>query len=96
MKKIEPKCLNGENPLGTTSRGYLIPCCYWDRIDLFNSEISDLVQEKFRLDNIISIESILSSEEWIDFYAKLKTGVGPKICQRYCSNGFYTKDFKII
>jgi hypothetical protein len=61
-----------------------LPCCWWDRPDLFNSEIKDLVQEKFKLTNVNSVAEILESDEWKRFYADLADGKAPNLCHIYC------------
>ena len=84
MKNLFPKCLNESSQMGHTARGYILPCCWSDRPDLFESDMKDLVQKKFKLDNIESIEEVLFSEEWQIFYNDLKNGKGRKICHIYC------------
>jgi hypothetical protein len=86
MKKVYPKCLDKSFQMGHTARGYILPCCWADRPDLFEGDMKDLVQEKFKLDNIKSIEDIVESKEWKDFYSDLKNGRGKTICYTYCSN----------
>lgn len=83
MTKIYPKCINGEQSLAISATGYLLPCCWWDKPNIL--EISNLFKEKFKIENVESIEQILKSAEWINFYSNLKSGTGPKICQVYCS-----------
>lgn len=85
MKTIQPKCLNGQQELGHTARGYVLPCCWWDVPFLFDSEIKELVKEKFRLNNASSINEILQSEEWKTFYQDLKKGNAPSHCYKFCS-----------
>lgn len=82
-----PKCLSGEQQVGHTARGYILPCCWWDRPDLFNSEIKDLVQEKFKLTNVDSVAEILESNEWKKFYANLADSKAPSLCHIYCGGG---------
>ena len=85
-----PKCLSGEQQVGHTARGYILPCCWWDRPDLFNNEIKDLVQEKFKLTNVDSVAQIVESDEWKKFYADLAVGKAPSLCHTYC-NGVNVK-----
>lgn len=85
MKTIQPKCLNGRQELGHTARGYILPCCWWDIPFLFDSEIKELVKEKFKLDNVSDIKQVLESEEWKTFYADLRVGKAPSHCYKYCS-----------
>tara|TARA_B100000131_G_scaffold115360_1_gene112320 strand:- start:184 stop:465 length:282 start_codon:yes stop_codon:yes gene_type:complete len=85
MKKIYPKCLSENNEFGHTARGYILPCCWADRPDLFQSDMKDLVKEKFKLSNIEKIEDIIESKEWTNFYTNLKNNKGYSICYIYCS-----------
>ena len=85
MKALYPKCLKPEHELGHTARGFLLPCCWADRPDLFESDMKNLVQEKFRLSKIKSVEEVLKSNEWSTFYKNLSKGIGCDICYIYCS-----------
>ena len=82
---VVPKCLNADHQLGHTARGYILPCCWADRPELFEGDMKDLVKEKFKLTNIEKIEDVIESKEWINFYNKLKHGEGAKICSIYCN-----------
>lgn len=84
MTNIYPKCLSGEQQVGHTARGYILPCCWWDRPNLFNSEIKDLVKEKFKLTNVDSVAEIFESEEWKTFYENLANGIAPSLCHTFC------------
>lgn len=92
MSILDPKCLKNEQELFISSRGYLLPCCWHDRMRIFDDEIADLVQEKYKISNVDSIEDIIQSEDWKDFYSNLSRGIGPNICKAYCVKGFETKD----
>jgi hypothetical protein len=84
-----PKCLNRKKPqFGHVSSGHITPCCFYvdDEID----QIPQLVQEKFDLDNVSSIEEILHSNEWQDFFLKIKNkdiDNLPEVCKHRCGNG---------
>lgn len=85
MKTIFPKCLNSDHELGHTARGYILPCCWADKPDLFESDMKDLVQEKFKLSEITNVEEVTQSSEWVHFYDNLSKGIGCDICNIYCS-----------
>ena len=84
MSSIYPKCINNQQQIGHTAQGYILPCCWWDRPNLFNGEIKDLVQEKFKLTNVNSVADIFESEEWKTFYHNLSNGIGPSLCHTFC------------
>jgi|TARA_B100001094_G_scaffold329155_1_gene391265 hypothetical protein len=84
---INPKCLNGEQCYGFNIDGYLLPCCWVDhptRIGQFKI----LTKDKFKLSNVDSIESIIESEEWQEFFDVLinKPEEAPETCKHYCSD----------
>ena len=84
MSEIYPKCLSGEQQIGHTARGYILPCCWWDQPNLFNSEIKDLVQSKFNLSTVGSVTEVLGSDEWQAFYNNLRAGQAPSLCHIFC------------
>lgn len=93
MKNLFPKCLNKSFQMGHTARGYILPCCWADRPDLFESDMKDLVKEKFKLDNVQSVKDVIHSKEWENFYKDLEAGNGRKICYIYCG-GNLIKEIK--
>jgi len=78
---IEPKCLQDKS-LGYSNEGFILPCC-WADYDKYKL-IPQLVQDKFNLSNVNSIEEILNSEEWKNFFHNIKNNPLP-ICIKYCS-----------
>lgn len=92
MSNIYPKCLSGEQQIGHTARGYILPCCWWDQPDLFSSEIKDLVQSKFNLATVGSVAEVFESAEWKAFYDNLAKGQAPSLCHTFCGG----KDVKKI
>lgn len=94
MTKLSPKCLNNQTDMFVSSHGYLLPCCWADKKDLFDGEMKSLVKEKFRLDKVTSIQEIILSPEWQDFYNMLRNGGSTKICELYCPVNFTTKSIK--
>lgn len=79
---------------GNTSRGYILPCCYMDTPDLFDGDASFLVDEKFKLDNVESIDEIIESDVWQKFYDNLRNGIGPTQCHRTCGNNTAMQETK--
>ena len=83
MKK--PQCLSKENAtdVGHSPLGFLTPCCY----TCVNSPekhkgISQLYAEHLKIDNVDSVEEIIFSEEWLEFFDMLenRTEDCPDIC----------------
>ena len=86
MKKLIPKCFNGRLPAAVTNRGYLLPCCYCDEpTNLASPEIKKILKVS-KIDDVNSIEKILSSDEWLEFANKLENNKGPEGCWHVCGN----------
>ena len=62
---LKPRCLIGKQTFGFTNSegGYILPCCWCDQPER-TKEFASLTQEKFKITNVDSIESILESDEW--------------------------------
>lgn len=85
MKTLYPKCLDEDREFGNSSRGgYLLPCCWTDIPNLFESDFKDLVKNKFKISEVNSIEEIIESEEWVSFYNNLKNNIAPEYCYQIC------------
>jgi hypothetical protein len=80
---IDPKCLKDGHFFGHSNEGFILPCCWADykKYEL----IPQLVQDKFNLSNVNSVDEILNSEEWIFFLKNIKDNP-LSICKKYCSN----------
>jgi len=89
-KKWNPKCLTENKPFASTADGYLIPCCWCDKVsqhpDLPKDPLlADLFDEELKTEHN-SISHILKSKQWKRFYKAIKLGYeyAPKRCQYYC------------
>lgn len=91
-RKWNPRCLKTEDHecFGTTASGYITPCCYCDSygkdISAHDPLCSALYDEELKLKNNDSIEEILLSDQWKDFYAAIARGPekAPEVCKRIC------------
>lgn len=91
-RKWNPMCLKSEDyeGFGTTATGYIIPCCYCDSygkdISSYDPLCAALYDEELKLENNDSIEEILLSDQWRDFYAAISAGPekAPEVCKRIC------------
>jgi len=82
---VDPSCLKEGHRYGHTNEGFILPCCWiWSaRFDL----VPELMQDKFNLSNVNSIEEIVTSEEWQNFFKNIKDNYqhSPwELCKRYC------------
>lgn len=85
---IDPKCLKGENCFGFSSRGYILPCCYFDNEYSLKFDVPEFVQEHLNLSNVNSVEEIFNSDEWKIFFRRLEERSLdlPYPCHYYCSD----------
>ena len=87
MKK--PKCLEKGCSLGHHPAGYILPGCY-TRVNIGDDPkhglISTLYKEELKIDNVDSIEEIIFSDEWRDFFDVIenKQDAWPEICLKVC------------
>ena len=95
--KWEPQCLSSIEPkgFGTTSNGYLIPCCLCDNKTFGpqkKESLAPLYDEELKLEKNESIDDILLSDQWQNFWKSLKSGPknAPNVCIYYC----YRKNVK--
>ena len=90
---LKPKCLipdkYGQTQcLGHSAQGYLTPCCWIDSYPKNRGIAQDIFyQEKMKICNNDSINDIIQSKEWLDFYTLLQEepDKAPEICYKKCS-----------
>ena len=89
---ITPKCISGENCIAYSSTGYLLPCCWADQMDR-RLEFSQLLLDKFKLENVSSVDDIIRSDEWQSFYKGLLEDPdnAPTVCKNYCKSDYNNK-----
>ena len=55
--------------------------------------MDDLFKEELKIENVNTVEDIIMSIEWIDFFNELTTGNSvPKICMKYCGDEKDTRE----
>ena len=90
---LKPKCLIPDEGgdiqcLGHSAQGYLTPCCWIDSYPKNRGIAQDIFyQEKMKISNNDSINDIIQSKEWLDFYTLLQEepDKAPEICHVHCS-----------
>lgn len=89
---IDPKCLKGTISLGHSNEGFLMPCC-WCACIIGDEELKFLSQDHLKLSNVDSVEQIINSEEWNEFFRILKEQPenAPQICKYMCRPGYEFK-----
>ena len=96
---LKPKCAKGKS-FALNAEGYLLPCCWTDPLRKLKSDyngsmagMDDLFKEELKIENVDTIEDIIMSIEWLDFFNGLIKGTSvPKICTRYCSDDRDTRE----
>lgn len=95
---MNPKCVDKKSPqwkeYGHSAKGFLMPCCWCDRISTENDPLlHDLYKEHLHLDNVETIDEIIFSEEWQKFLDAMKDyRTAPEVCKYYCSLDNNNKD----
>jgi hypothetical protein len=83
---LKPKCIYANKDFGYSTTGHLTPCC-WANVSYADSYLEDLFTDALHIDNVDSIEDILNSKPWQDFYGMLinEPERAPRLCKKYCS-----------
>ena len=84
--ELRPKCLP-KAELGNSAMGYLLPCC-WLAEGNVEKKYPFLCNENTHLDNINSVEELLDTKEYKNFYKLLTTTPqkAPDKCWEKCSS----------
>ena len=82
---VDPSCIKKGHRWGYSSEGFILPCCWiWSaRYDL----VPELMQDKFNLSNVNSIDEILNSLEWQNFLNNMRNTYQTSpwdLCKRHC------------
>ena len=78
-----PRCLNNTRYVAYAATGYLLPCCWTDGVpDFFH-----FYDESLYIDNNETVEDILNSKTWQEFYHMLENEPdrAPALCKRQCT-----------
>ena len=82
--KIEPMCIKGNMNLAITNRGEVIPCCRCDTNENMSDPEFRKMIDRSRIADHGSIDDIIESDVWKQFYDQLKENRGPKACWDTC------------
>ena len=96
---LKPKCAKGKS-FALNAEGYLLPCCWTDPLRKLKSNydgnmdgMDDLFKEELKIENVDTVEDIILSSEWLDFFNGLTKGTSvPKICMKYCGDEKDTRE----
>ena len=83
---LKPKCLLSDRDLSYSSTGHILPCC-WVNVSMGEKQMGPLFSDKLHIDNN-TVDEIVTSDEWKDFFFKLKTynlDELPSTCAENCS-----------
>jgi hypothetical protein len=78
-----PRCLNNTRFIAYTATGYITPCCWVDQHPEFNK----FYDKSLYIDNNESIDNILNSKIWQEFYHMLENSpeTAPTVCREQCT-----------
>ena len=90
---LNPKCMLADRSMSYTNEGNIMPCCwtntvnYQDNPEFSNEALIKLTKKKLHIDNNKSVDDILNSDEWKDFWDLLKNNPqnAPDRCKQMCS-----------
>lgn len=89
-KRVEydfiPKCLTDkqEKYPYLSATGQLYPCCWLDSTQLTDEEFASLNKDNLNI-KYNTIDEIINSDEWREFYGNLKVDTCPSFCKQRCS-----------
>ena len=106
IQNFQPKCIKPNTDavgrdIAVSATGFILPCCWLDRPDSeIDEKAATLFNDKLHIDNNESIEDILMSDTWLEFYDMLEhqPNEAPKHCHKKCSSGtkFFSTSRDII
>ena len=78
----------------------MLHCCWTDPLRNLKTYyygsmdgMDNLFKEELKIENVDTVEDIIMSTEWLDFFERLTTGTEiPKICVRYCGDDKDTRE----
>lgn len=82
--ELDPKCFKDDMSFAVTNRGHLIPCCQCDDLGTMNDPEFQKLLAVSKISDYESIDEILKTKEWTQFFEDLKNNKGPDACRRIC------------
>ena len=88
---LNPKCMLSDRSMSYTNEGNIMPCCWTNTVNYqtqdSNEALINLMKKKLHIDNNKSVDDILNSDEWKDFWDLLKNNPqnAPDKCKQMCS-----------
>ena len=83
--EFKPQCLENKE-YGWDYKGRLLPCCWFWKQQDEHLNYSNIMDDKFKIDRVNSVDEIVNSKEWIEFHKMLKENPenAPDICKIKC------------
>ena len=84
--KFVAQCMNGKMQIAMNNRGVLMPCCWCDHEHTLSTPLFKKMEKVSKVAEADSIEDILFSDEWIEFFDMIKNRPEdwPDICVKIC------------
>jgi len=69
--------------------------CSWCASIIRDEELKSLVKDHLKISNVDSVEQIINSKEWNEFFRVLKEQPedAPQICKLLCKTGYEVKKY---
>ena len=85
MKYFKPKCVDvPESGTFYNNKGFLFPCCFVGDLSQ-KPDWEEFWDESLNVSNNESIEDIITSDTWVDFFHDIVNGIHKKkACSKYC------------
>ena len=100
IKELDPKCCDGPviqniKQLAINNRGELMPCCWFDTTKGRKDPIYKKLIAVSKINDHNSIEDILYSEVWQEFFEGLMNDKGARQCHKSCPKRGTSKETNI-
>lgn len=84
MDELDPLCIKAQIGFAVTNRGELIPCCRCDEPKTMNDLEFQKLLAVSKIEDYDSVDEILQTKQWKQFFKNLQNHKGPAACWRTC------------
>lgn len=84
MDELDPLCIKAQIGFAVTNRGELIPCCRCDEPKTMNDPKFQKLLAVSKIEDYDSVDEILQTKQWKQFFKNLQNHKGPAACWRTC------------
>ena len=95
--KLNPQCINDKKQITLSATGWVLPCCWCDNStkDLNQYKALGFLDSDLKLENVNSLDEILTSDRWTNFYSLLDENAesAPRVCKSFCGVDYKAQKF---